>query len=99
MSMSSRFSTDCPSILHVPPALEGATERPFVSILQVTTHRQTTRQARHAQTQGSQFPFNIVRGVFSLEVRIRGKDHLSYIARAHPLQQLVNTQILWSNAL
>src|SRR5205085_7426160 len=44
-------------------------------------------------------PFNIVRSVFSLEVRIRGEDHLSYVARAHPLEQLVNTQILRPNAL
>ena len=31
------------SLLHISPALEGATQRPFVGILQVTTHRQTTR--------------------------------------------------------
>src|SRR2546425_3281392 len=84
---------------HLATAFEGLRERHLVRVLQIASDRKTGRETRDPDPDRLQHRRDVHGSGVALEVRVRREDHLGHVVAFHPLEQLLDAQILWADAV
>src|SRR5216683_5267631 len=85
--------------LERPPALQRSADRHLVRILEISAHRKTARETRHANSVSRQQLRDVHRRCLALEIRIRRHDELIDPATADARHELRDLEVIRTDAV
>src|SRR5574337_322110 len=85
--------------LHLAPPLQRLGKRHFVGVLQVTAHRQAASDSRDPNGERFQQTREVHRRRLTLDVRIRGQDHLFDLPSIQALQKGLGRKLVGTTSL